>query len=104
MKPEKEFEIECKLGKLIFTSKDYWKIITEIKHKTIRGKQKSVMQTLKNPDIIKRSLKDSDVCLYYRKTEDKILCVVSKHENGNGFIVTAYFTKKIKQGDIIWTK
>lgn len=104
MDPEIEFVVKSKLGKLISTTKAYWKIITEIKHPTIKGKQKLIMQTLVDPDIIKRSSKDTDVYLYYRKVGDKFLCAVAKHENGTGFLITAYFTDKIKQGEIIWTK
>lgn len=104
MESEVAFEIKSKLGKLILTTRSYWKIITEIKHPTIKGKQKLVMQTLVNPAIIKRSSKDSAVYLYYHKLGDKFLCAVVKHENGTGFLITAYFTEKIKKGDIIWTK
>ncbi len=104
MNSDIEFEITSKLGKTISTSQAYWKIITEIKHPIIKGKQKLVMQTLINPDIIKRSSKDRDIYLHYRKISDRFICVVTKHENGTGFVVTAYFTNKIKQGDIIWTR
>lgn len=104
MESNKEFEILSKLGKLISTTKDYWKIITEIKHPILKGKKKLVMQTLEEPDIIKSSVKDISVCLYYRKKQDKYLCGVVKHENGTGFLVTAYFTYKIKKGEIIWQK
>lgn len=104
MESEIEFEVKSKLGKLISTTKAYWKIITEIKHPIMKGKQKWVMKTLAGPGIIKRSSKDRDVYLYYRRLDDKFLCAVIKHENGTGFLITAYLTDKIKEGDIIWTK
>lgn len=88
MELEIEFEVKSKLGKLIST----------------KGKQKLVMQTLVDPGIIKRSSKDRDVYLYYHKLDGKFLCAVTKHENGTGFLITAYLTDKIKEGDIIWTK
>ena len=104
MELEIEFKVKSKLGKLISTTRGYWKIITEIKHPTIKGKQKLVMQALVDSGIIKRSSKDRDVYLYYHKLADKFLCVVTKHENGTGFLITAYFTSRIKEGDIVWTK
>lgn len=56
---EKEFEVKSKLERLISVTKDYWRVITEIKHPVI---------------------------------------------NGSGFLITAYFTDRIKEGDIKWTK
>ena len=32
------------------------------------------------------------------------LCVVVRHENGQGFIITIYITNKIKEGTQIWQK
>ena len=104
MDSEKEFEVTSKLGKTISTTKEYWKIITEIKHTNVKDKQKSVMKTLVNPVIIKRSVKDKNVCLYYGEISGKLLCAVTKHENGTGFLVTAYFTDRVKKGEIIWQK
>ena len=43
------------------------------------------------------------VFLYY-KQEDKLYCVVVRHEGVEGFLITAYPTDKVKEGEIIWTK
>ena len=38
---------------------------------------------------------------HYRKTNDHYCCVVVKHLNGDGFVVTAYLTDTIKAGEAI---
>ena len=48
----------------------------------MRGGEKEVIETLKGPDFIRRSKKDGDVYLYYRKSGDEFVCVVCKHLNG----------------------
>jgi len=36
---------------------------------------------------------------------DKYLCVVVKYpQKGKGFIITAYFTDKVKAGGILWKR
>jgi len=37
--------------------------------------------------------------LYYKKLNGKYCCVVAKHLNGEGFIITTYITNKIKIGE-----
>ena len=69
----------------------------------MKGKEEIVKETLRNPDQINRSRQDKSVYLYYKVT-DFITCVVCKHENGNGFIITTYQTDKIKEGELIWKK
>ena len=98
----KLFEIKSKANKKIRTTKEYWQKITTQKHPSIKGKEAEIKKTISNPQIIKRSKTDQKVFLYYRKFKDLFLCVVTKNENGKGFIITTYLTKKIKEGKIIW--
>ena len=46
---------------------------------------------------------DKDVFLYYKQS-DKLYCVVVRHAGAEGFLITAYPTDKVKEGDVIWTK
>lgn len=96
------FETECKLGKKVRISEEHWKLICKIKHPEVAGLKNEILDTLCSPIQIKRSSSDKDVYLYYSKFNTNFLCVVARHLNGNGFIITAYITSKIKQGDIIW--
>ena len=46
---------------------------------------------------------DKEIFLYYKKL-DKLYCAVARHLNGIGFLITAYPTDKVKEGDSIWKK
>lgn len=75
-----------------------------IKHPSIAAKQQEVQETLQSPDEIRRSIKGDKVFLYYKKYGTRYLCVIARHRNGKGFIITVYLTKKIKEGTTIWQK
>lgn len=98
------FQVRCQLDKLVRTSKSYWRKITQVKHPRLRSKTLLVKDALRNSDLIRQSKSDKKVYLYYRKQNKHYLCVVVKHLNGDGFIITSYFTSKILEGKIIWTK
>jgi hypothetical protein len=98
------FKVKSKQGFLIKTSRAYWNIITHIKHPSIKGKEKYVKETLFFPDEIRVSKKDQDVYLFYKKYRDKFLCIVAKIHKDRGFIITAYYTRKIKEGELKWKK
>lgn len=102
MKEENLFVVESLLIKKIRLSNEHWKHISEIKHPEVAGLEKEIRETLVEPILIKRSNSDEKIFLYYSAYKKYFLCVVVKHENGNGFIITVYLTSKIKQGEIIW--
>jgi hypothetical protein len=65
--------------------------------------------TLLNPDIIIKSKTDENVELFYRHYDttpvsEKYLCVLVKVLLDDLFIITAYFTDKIKKGVILWER
>ena len=96
------FEVVSKLEKRIRTTEKYWRIITNIKHPSVKGKEAEIKRTLENPDFIRRSKTDENVYLYYKKQNKHFLCVVVKHSDKQGFIITTYLTYKIKEGELIW--
>lgn len=99
MEEKTYFEVKSSLGKRIRVTKDYWNRIIETKHTIMKGKEANVKDTLKNPHEIRVSRKDKKVFLYYKKLNGKYSCVVAKHLNGNGFIITTYITDRIKIGE-----
>jgi hypothetical protein len=105
-KPRSEiaFAVKTKQGFLIKTTKAYWNIITNIKHPSIWGKEKAVKETLFFADEIRISKRDPDVYLLYKKYGDKFLCAVVRIHKKEGFIITAYYTKRIKEGELQWKK
>ena len=98
------FKVKAKQGSLITTTRAYWDIITHIKHPSIKGKEKQVKETLSLPDQIRISKKDTAVYLFYKKYRNKFLCAVARIHKNKGFIITAYYTKKIKEGQLQWKK
>ena len=68
------------------------------------GKEQIVKDTLFQPDEIRRSKVDKNVFLYYKRKDNKIYCAVARHEGKEGFLVTAYITDKIKEGEVVWKK
>ncbi len=95
------FEIISYLDKNIRITKRHWNNIVRTKHRVMTNKEELVKETLKNPDEIRKSYKDQKVYLYYKKINNKYCCVVTKHMNGEGFIITAYITDRIKIGEKI---
>ena len=98
------FQTKTPTGINIRTTVNYWNRIIQIKHSTMEGKEKEVKETLELPDEIRVSKSDKKVFLYYRKINRYYICVVVKHLNGEGFIITAYKTRQIIEGEKIWTK
>ncbi len=103
MKEGIHFEITSFLGKRIRVTKDYWNRIIETKHTIMKGKEEAVKDTLKNPDELRVSRKDKKVFLYYKKLNEKYSCVVAKHLNGDGFIITTYMTDSSQKSEIFGT-
>ena len=99
MKTKIHFEVTSYLGKKIRVTKNYWSKIIKTKHRIMEDKENIVKETLENPEEIRRSIKDFNVYLYYRKVKENYNCVVVKHLNGDGFIITTYLTDRIKAGE-----
>lgn len=70
----------------------------------MKGREKEVQEALIYPIEIRKSKVDQDVYMYYKNVKDHFLCVVVRHLNGDGYIITAYITDKIKEGELVWKK
>jgi hypothetical protein len=99
------FEIPTLLNFSVRVTVGYWDQITAIKHPTMKNELESVKSILALPDEIRQSRYDSKVFLFYKqKSENRFVCAVTKRLNGDGFLITAYLTNKIKHGEKIWPK
>lgn len=85
------------------TTTGYWEYLITMKHPVMKDKEDMAKATLQFPDEIRQSKTDRDVFLYYKQF-DKLYCVVVKHIGMEGFLITAYPTDKVKEGDSIWTR
>ncbi len=100
------FEVKDVFGRKIRTTTDYWHKIKTFKHQELRYGVVEVKKTITNPDEIRVSIADETILLFAKRFgKYDILIIAVKVLNGNGFIVTAYQTKKYKKkGQLIWPK
>ena len=99
------FEARTPLGFTVRVSRDYWIIITTLKHPVMAGCEEEVRAALETPQEIRRSKSDASVYLFYRsRRQRRWVCAVSKQEGRAGFLITAYPTDAIKEGEKIWPK
>jgi hypothetical protein len=99
------FEAETPLGFRVRTTASYWELITIVKHPIMRDRLEDVRQTLVNPDEIHLSKSDTQVYLFYREDGAKRwVCAVTKRVDETGFLITAYRTSAIKEGEVLWQK
>ena len=85
-----------------------WLHIVE-SHDYMAGNISIILETINSPDFIVKGIKDELIALkHYSKTNlGEKYCVVIYKENGDGFIITAFFTSKpetIRRRGIIWQK
>jgi hypothetical protein len=99
------FEVLTPLGFRVKVTRTYWQLITTIKHPVMAGHEADIRETLGNPDEIRRSRSDPQVYLFYKPERmGRWVCAVAKRETGTGFLITAYPTDAVKEGERIWPK
>jgi len=97
------FEVITPLDVRVRTTTEYWEYLVNVKHRLMKDKEDVVKETLINPDEICRSRIDPNVFLYY-KNHDRLYCTVVRHTGSDGFLITAYPTDKMKEGETIWKR
>jgi len=99
-----KFEIATPLGFTVRTTESYWQKLI-IKHPDMENLLEQVQQTLALPDEIRRSSRDAEILLFYLALRDQRWVVaVARRLNGDGFLITAYQTDAIKEGESIWRR
>lgn len=99
------FEVPTPLDFTVRVSCNYWELIVTVKHPVMRKGEVNVQDTLRSPDEIRRSRSDPAVFLFYRlERRGRWTCAVAKRLNGQGFLITAYPTEAIKEGERVWSK
>jgi len=97
------FEVETPLRFRVRVSVDYWQLIVTIKHPVMLGREADVREVLQNPDQIRLSKRDPSVCLFYKSERPgRWVCAVTKRLDSEGFLITAYPTDAVKEGEQIW--
>lgn len=105
MADELMFEVITPLGFRVRVMRSYWDLIITIKHPIMAGREHDVQETLQNPSEIRQSRSDQDVYLFYKSERTKRwVCAVSKKLDDDGFLITAYPTDAIKEGELVWPR
>ena len=69
------------------------------------GREKDVKEALRNPEEIRLSRSDTGVYLFYKSERvGRWVCAVTKRLDGDGFLITAYPTDAVKEGEQIWPR
>ena len=66
-----------------------------------------VPETLAHPDLVFRSDKDPDGMVFIRWYDDlekNVLVVVIRDGNGRLWLVTAYMTRNVPKGEVLWAQ
>jgi hypothetical protein len=92
------FEVNDKTRRKIKLRKRQWGHITE-KHPDMSGKEEEIKRVLEKPDIILPHKFDENAGNYYKydKKERAYFFVSVRYLNGDGFIITAFYTQHIRK-------
>ena len=97
------FSASTPLGFTVRVTRERWHMITTFKHPVMVGCEMEVRSILENPEEIHRSRVDPNVLLFYRQRgERRWVCAVCKRTDLDAFLITAYPTDAIKEGEKIW--
>ena len=78
-------------------------------HAEMKNQISKIKETIRNANIIKHSEKDKNVLMFHKLYEKtpvtrKYLLAAVKLDDNDAFVVTAFFTDKIKKGEIVCQK
>ncbi len=81
----------------------------ETNHPEMAGQTPRIVETLREPDTVVRSRIGPGIELFYRlydqsPVSSKYMCVVVKVLSGDNFVVTAYYTDRVKADEVLWTR
>ena len=105
MNKDAVFDSPTPLEFTVQVSRVSWEQIVTVKHPVMRDRELEVRDALHEPDEIRRSRADPAVFLFYRlERPGRWVCAVAKRLNAFGFLITAYLTDAIKEGERVWSK
>jgi len=94
------FEIKDITGRKIHLTKEKWRHIVQ-RHPALSNQTESIKEAIINPLVIIDSGLYKNLKYYYRydkniRLKEKYLLILIKYLNGKGFIITSYYTERIK--------
>jgi hypothetical protein len=92
-------------GRSIRLPQERWKHILE--HPEMMDQHERIIETLVSPDLIIATDTDPDVHAYHRlypqtPVTRKYLIVAVKVLTDDAFVLTAFFSRRLKKGQLIW--
>lgn len=92
----KILETKDKSGRIIYLTNERWKHI--LKHPEMSDKIEQIKETLLSPTKITTADYDPNIRFYFRyyKERKEYLFISVKYLNGKGYIITSFYTDKIK--------
>jgi hypothetical protein len=101
------FETTTPNGKMLRLTNEGWDHICTV-HPELKKELNKMKQAMKTPDLIKQGNRADTLMLYkfFSKTivSPKHLVLVIKYFNTEGFVITGYFTERIRKGEILWKR
>jgi hypothetical protein len=98
-------ELKDRFSRRIKLTKERWNHIVKT-HPELKDRLEDLKGALEDPELIKRSIYDENVALFYRYYEHiyegKHMCIVVRLDEES--IVTAYITDRVKKGEVVWKK
>lgn len=95
-----------RFGREIRITEERWNYIIS-KRPILRKLKKHLIETIKEPELIKESAYDRQVALYYKHFKNilggKYMVAVIKI-NIDKFVLTGYVSDRVKEGEVIWEK
>ena len=73
-------------------------------HDDMAGYYEDVLDLIENPDIVLRGYQGSLIAARRHGRQRYLMVVYRQLSMGDGFVITAYFTRKIDRGKAIWKK
>ena len=94
------FEIKDASGRIIYLTKERWNHIKS-DHPEMSVALDDIKHVLVSPELIRKSKYDENVRFYYkyykeRASAAKHLLTAIKYLNGVGFVITSFYTNKVK--------
>jgi hypothetical protein len=99
------FEVETPIGFKVRLTAERWDTIRLEKHLEMRDRLADTQLTVEHPDEIRQSSYSSEDFLFYRvEGVRQFVCAIARREDGSAFLVTAYTTRRVKRGELLWPK
>lgn len=95
------FHVMSKLNRRIRLDEERWLHI-KVRHSELQGKISELSLTLKSPTIVlfDRAQQNFRYLKFFKHLQ-RYLCVIAKHMNGEGFVISALYISRIPNSDMV---